>query len=64
MRDIFVLTERDLRACVQLDQAAVDVVEQAFRALASGKVIMPPILSMDIPDAHGEVDVKTAYIPG
>jgi ectoine utilization protein EutC len=25
---------------------------------------MPPILSMDIPDAHGEVDVKTAYIPG
>src|SRR5688500_3105301 len=64
MRDIFVLTERDLRACVHLDRAAVDVVEQAFRALASGKVIMPPILSMDIPDAHGEVDVKTAYIPG
>src|SRR5918996_15152 len=64
MRDIFVLTERDLRGCVHLDRAAVDVVEQAFRALASGKVIMPPILSMDIPDAHGEVDVKTAYIPG
>ena len=33
MRDIFVLTERDLRACVHLDRAAVDVVEQAFRAL-------------------------------
>src|SRR5262245_17887423 len=64
MRDIFVLTEKDLRACVRLDRAAVDVVEQAFRALAGGKVIMPPILSMDIPDAHGEVDVKTAYIPG
>jgi ornithine cyclodeaminase len=39
-------------------------VEQAFRALASGKVVMPPILSMDLPDVHGEVDVKTAYIPG
>ena len=64
MRDIFVLTERDLRASVRLDRAAIDIVEQAFRALASGKVIMPPILSMDIPDAHGEVDVKTAYIPG
>jgi ornithine cyclodeaminase len=64
MRDIFVLTERDLRATVRLDRAAIDIVEQAFRALASGKVIMPPILSMDIPDAHGEVDVKTAYIPG
>ncbi|HEU4826032.1 MAG TPA: cyclodeaminase [Dongiaceae bacterium] len=64
MRDIFVLTERDLRASVRLDRAAIDMVEQAFRALASGKVIMPSILSMDIPDAHGEVDVKTAYIPG
>jgi ornithine cyclodeaminase/alanine dehydrogenase-like protein (mu-crystallin family) len=25
---------------------------------------MPPILSMDLPQANGEVDVKTAYIPG
>jgi ornithine cyclodeaminase len=25
---------------------------------------MPPIMSMAIPDANGEVDVKTAYIPG
>jgi ectoine utilization protein EutC len=64
MRDILVLTERDLRGCVQLDPTAVDVVERAFRALASGKVVMPPILSMDLPDVHGEVDVKTAYIPG
>jgi len=40
------------------------VVEQAFRALAGGKVVMPPILSMDLPEVHGEVDVKTAYIPG
>ena len=64
MRDIFVLTEADLRRCVHLDVEAIDVVEQAFRMLASGQVIMPPILSMDIPEAHGEVDVKTAYIPG
>lgn len=64
MRDIVVLTERELRGAVRLDLDAVDVVEQAFRALAGGKVIMPPILSMEIPDAHGEVDVKTAYIPG
>jgi ornithine cyclodeaminase len=64
MRDIFVLTERDLRGCVKLDRTAIEVVEQAFRALASGKVVMPPILSMDLPEVHGEVDVKTAYIPG
>jgi ectoine utilization protein EutC len=64
MRDIFILTEADLRQCVTLGHQAVNVVEEAFRMLASGKVIMPPILSMEIPDAHGEVDVKTAYIPG
>lgn len=62
--DILVLTEADLRKAVRLDLEAIDVVENAFRALASGAVIMPPILSIDIPQVHGEVDVKTAYIPG
>jgi ornithine cyclodeaminase len=38
-------------------------VERAFAALAGGKVAMPPILSMAIPEHHGEVDVKTAYVP-
>lgn len=64
MRDIFVLTEAQLRGSVGLDLVAVEVVENAFRALASGKVVMPPILSMDLPAVHGEVDVKTAWIPG
>jgi ornithine cyclodeaminase len=64
MRDITVLTEADLRACVKLDMQAVDIVERAFTALAGGHVVMPPILSMEIEDANGEVDVKTAYIPG
>jgi ornithine cyclodeaminase len=64
MRDILVLTEAELRKSVKLDLDAVAVVENAFRLLANGKVIMPPVLSMEIPDHHGEVDVKTAYIPG
>ncbi|MCB9958715.1 MAG: cyclodeaminase [Rhodospirillaceae bacterium] len=64
MRDILILTEADLRGLVSLDLEAVDVVERAFGALASGRVVMPPILSMELADAHGEVDVKTAYIPG
>ena len=25
---------------------------------------MPPILRLDIPEHNGEVDVKTAYVPG
>jgi ectoine utilization protein EutC len=64
MPDIRILTEAELRKCVTLDLAAVAIVENAFRMLATAKVIMPPILSMEIPEEHGEVDVKTAYIPG
>ncbi|MEW9804757.1 cyclodeaminase [Mesorhizobium sp. ZMM04-5] len=64
VRDVSILTEADLRQVVRLDPDAVEMVERAFAALASGKVVMPPILSMAIPEANGEVDVKTAYIPG
>ncbi|MEY8838115.1 cyclodeaminase [Cribrihabitans sp. XS_ASV171] len=62
--DIQILTEAQLREIVSLDLTLVDVIERAFAALATGKVVMPPILSMDLPEANGEVDVKTAYIPG
>ena len=62
--DVRILTEADLRGLVKLDLDAIDTIERAFAALASGTVIMPPILSMAIPQANGEVDVKTAYIPG
>jgi ornithine cyclodeaminase len=62
--DIQIVTEAELRRLVVLDLTTVDVIEAAFAALATGGVVMPPILSMDLPAAHGEVDVKTAYIPG
>lgn len=63
-RDIQIVTEAQLRQHLALDLTCVDVVERAFRALASGSVVMPPILSMELADANGEVDVKTAYIQG
>lgn len=62
--DIQIVTEAELRAVVGLELTIIDVIEQAFAALAKGGVVMPPILSMDLHDANGEVDVKTAYIPG
>ena len=64
MPDVTVLTEAELRRCVTLDLEAVDIVERAFAALAEGGVVMPPILSMPIAERQGEVDVKTAYVPG
>ncbi|NLS17578.1 ectoine utilization protein EutC [Rhizobium sp. P40RR-XXII] len=63
MTRVLILTETDLRKIVQLDGDAVDCVEQAFAALATRAVEMPPIMRLDIPAHRGEVDVKTAYVP-
>lgn len=59
-----ILTEDHLRAFVPLDLAVIDVIEEAFRRLAEGGVVMPPVLSMHLPQVNGEVDVKTAFVPG
>lgn len=64
MPEISILNEQDLRALVPLDREAVDCVEEAFSRLAGQGVVMPPVLRLDIEDANGEVDVKTAYVPG
>lgn len=64
MSKVILLSESDLRACVALDVAAIDCVEHAFRLLATEKVVMPPILRLDVEEHNGEVDVKTAYLPG
>ena len=54
MNDIIVLTEADLRRCVTLDGESIAAIEEAFRALATKPVAMPPILRLDIPEANGE----------
>lgn len=64
MADVTILTESQLRRCVGLDAETVGVIRAAFTALAGGDVVMPPILRLDVPAHNGEVDVKTAYVPG
>jgi ornithine cyclodeaminase len=64
MSRVRILTQTDLRAVVRLDLDAVETVADAFRALAKGGVEMPPILSLRVPEHRGEIDVKTAYVPG
>jgi ectoine utilization protein EutC len=61
---VTIVTEAEIRRVIGLDEAVVDCVEAAFRRLAAGGVVMPPILRLDIAAHHGEVDVKTAYVPG
>jgi ornithine cyclodeaminase len=64
MSRMIILTEAELRAVVKLDRDVVACIENAFHALATKAVAMPPILRLDIPEHRGEVDVKTAYVPG
>lgn len=64
MSRMMILTEKELRTIVTLDLDAVAYVENAFRALATLPVAMPPILRLDIHEHRGEVDVKSAYVPG
>lgn len=64
MPRIAVLTERELMEIVPLDLISVQCIEDGFRSLATKAVSMPPILRLNIPEHRGEVDVKTAYVPG
>jgi len=62
--EIKLVTEAELRRVVHLDLEIVDCIETAFAKLATEKVVMPPVLSLALPDINAEVDVKTAYVPG
>jgi ornithine cyclodeaminase len=59
-----ILTENELRSLIHIDDAVIDAIEAGFTALSSGKVSMPPIMRLDIPEKNAEVDVKTAYVRG
>lgn len=61
---ILILNEDNLRKVVPLDLESIACVRTAIESLSSGQVVMPPILSMEIPQHNGEVDVKTAFVPG
>lgn len=61
---VTMLTEGEIRQCVDMDQEAIAVVGDGFTRLANGQATIPPIMRVDIPENKGEVDVKTAYLRG
>jgi ectoine utilization protein EutC len=61
---ILILTESEIRRCAGIDEAALRAVADGFSRLSLGQASLPPILRIEIPDAPGEVDVKTAYLHG
>jgi len=43
---------------------AFDAIAEGFVRLARGEVRQPPVLSLDLPEVAGELDVKTAWVRG
>ncbi len=60
---ITILKESEIRQCVALNPTSIAAVEEAFTALFQGKATTP-IMSIPVPDHHGEMHVKSAYIQG
>jgi ectoine utilization protein EutC len=63
-RDILVLSESEIRQCVDLDHEAIGAVEDAFGRMSAGQATVPPIMIIEVPENLGEVDVKSAYLSG
>ena len=59
-----ILQSDDIKKCVELNEQLIPIIEDAFKNLAKGNTIMPPILRLDVHKYNGETDVKAAYIEG
>jgi ornithine cyclodeaminase len=58
-----VIDEAALRA-VMTPERAIAVMRDAFAADGEGRTRVPPVINLDVPAAHGEFHIKTAYIEG
>ncbi len=59
-----VVGEEELRRHVGLDVDTLAAVEDAFTWASTGRVVMPPIMHVDVPEGPGDVDVKSAWVAG
>src|SRR5918995_4630793 len=64
MGSIRVLVERDLREAVGMQREEIDAIEAVYPLITAGVGSMPPIMRIDIPENNGEIDIKSAYLPG
>ena len=61
---MLIFTEEEIREYVKINKESIDEIEAAFTDLKTKDVQMPPIMRVDIPEYNGEVDIKSAFIPG
>jgi len=64
MGSIRVLTEDDIRKTVGMSAWELDAIESVYPLISAGVGSMPPVMRIDVPENNGEIDIKSAYLPG
>lgn len=64
MGEIRVLTEGELRQAVGLGETELGAIEAVYPLITDGSASMPPIMRIDVTEHNGEIDIKSAYLPG
>ncbi|MFN2487006.1 MAG: ornithine cyclodeaminase family protein, partial [Acidimicrobiia bacterium] len=64
MGELFVLTEAVIRDLVGFGEAELEAVEAVYPLISDGTAVMPDIMRIDVEAHNGEIDVKSAFLPG
>lgn len=64
MPELTILTEEPIRALVGMGEEELAAIESVYPLISDGAAVMPPIMRIDVEDHNGEIDVKSAYLPG
>ena len=64
MSTVRVVTEADLRDTVGLGLEELEAIEAVYPLVSSGAGSMPAIMRIDVPENNGEIDIKSAFLPG
>src|SRR5699024_12255896 len=59
-----IYNEEEIRNAISLNASLLTEIEKAYTDLVTKEVHMPPVMRVDMEEQRGEMDVKTAYIPG
>jgi ornithine cyclodeaminase/alanine dehydrogenase-like protein (mu-crystallin family) len=59
-----ILTRTEIEAAIGFDTEALEAIHRAFVWIDEGRVQMPPIMHIDVPEHAGAIDIKSAYVRG
>lgn len=59
-----IVMRSQIETAVGFDARALEAIRRAFAWVDEGRVSMPPVMHVDVPEHAGAVDVKAAYVRG